>query len=41
MGLAAKETTMYDTDQQPVDAESDRAIHWIDRICASAWVRVL
>ena len=41
MGPATKETSMYDADQQPTDTESDRAIHWIDRICASAWVRVL
>ena len=41
MALATKETSMYDTDRQPTDTESDRAIHWIDRLCASAWVRVL
>ena len=32
---------MCDTDQQPVDEESGRPIHWIERMCASAWVRVL
>ena len=41
MVLATRETSMYDNDQQPTDSESDRAIHWIDRLCASAWVRVL
>ena len=40
MGPATKETSMCDADQQPTDTESDRA-HWIDRLCASAWVRVL
>ena len=41
MGLARKGTTMHDTDQQPTEGESDRAIHWIDLICAAAWVRTL
>jgi hypothetical protein len=25
----------------PADDDSRRETHWIDRICASAWVRVL
>jgi hypothetical protein len=41
MGPAPKGTIMHDSDQQPADTESDRAIHWIDRLCASAWVRVI
>ncbi len=32
---------MYDTDRHSSDNETDRRIHWIERLCASAWVRVL
>ena len=32
---------MRDTDQHRSDDEPDRPIHWIERLCASAWVRVI
>ena len=32
---------MRDTDQEPTDEEPRRPIHWIERLCASAWVRVI
>jgi hypothetical protein len=32
---------MRDTDQHLADDEPRRSIHWIDRLCASAWVRVI
>jgi hypothetical protein len=32
---------MRDPEQVPDDSGTDRPIHWIDRLCASAWVRVL
>jgi hypothetical protein len=32
---------MYDTDQERAEGESDRAIHWIELVCAAAWVRAL
>jgi hypothetical protein len=41
MGPAPKETTMHDTDQHDTEAQPDRGIHWIDRLCAAAWVRTL
>ena len=41
MGLATREDTMRDTDQNLNDDERERPIHWIERLCASAWVRVL
>jgi hypothetical protein len=40
-GPLEQEDTMRDTDQHDTDTELDRPIHWIDRFCASAWVRVL
>jgi hypothetical protein len=41
MGLATKEDTMRDTDQQFTDDEPERPTHWIERLCASAWVRLV
>jgi len=32
---------MRDTDQHLTEDEPRRPIHWIERLCASAWVRVL
>ena len=32
---------MRDTDQRAGNDETERPIHWIERLCASAWVRVL
>ena len=32
---------MRDTDQQARNDETERPIHWIERLCASAWIRVL
>jgi hypothetical protein len=32
---------MCDSEQHPGEEESGRPIHWTERLCASAWVRVL
>jgi hypothetical protein len=32
---------MYDSDQQATETEPDRGTHWIDLMCASAWVRTI
>jgi hypothetical protein len=32
---------MRDADQHLSDDENDRPTPWIERLCASAWVRVL
>ena len=32
---------MHDTDQQAPEAEPDRGTHWMDLMCASAWVRTI
>ena len=32
---------MRDTEQNLFDDESLHPIHWIERLCASAWVRVI
>jgi hypothetical protein len=41
MGLVMKEDTVHDTDEQLGNDATDRPMHWIERLCASAWVRVL
>jgi hypothetical protein len=32
---------MRDTDQYTGDDKPERPIHWIERLCASAWVRLV
>ncbi len=32
---------MCDIDQDPGDDQPGRPTHWTERLCASAWVRVL